>query len=636
MVAGPGSGKTHTLALRVARLIQKDKVPPGKILVLAYNRAVVVELKDRLGRLFRQLGYSRLIKQLHVHTFHSLCKRVMGHELGTDKLDEWVPALIQALSVNPELLRQRLGSAISYAFVDEFQDITTERLALLQTIAPPERTKLCVIGDPNQSIYGYQKAKVGEPMDPHPYYVRFQEIYPHSTAHKLIKNYRSYPAILTAAEKLLIDNQSQFQIPSLQAQREPVPLSEYCEILDGADAAMASENEEVWHDKLAQLISETYEPGKDSLGKDRPAERYQQIAVMLRSNDEVFRAFKHLEKSNKLGGVALRVQGDDSSPLKSREFWELLAEFRQEPQNALSVDYLTDFDERKRAILKEYGKVWSSYLIHLVHCLLYEFQAESVEDATHQDLLDFIADMARQDDGHFARLYGKHIKAVAPELAKRREVVLTNMHKVKGLEFDAVLMPPSVMSFGLDRMQKRKTNLAEVVEEERRLLYVAYTRARYRLVVYRHSREVAVAKGVTYEPTSDEQQKLGRIIKPGIEKLFISWGAQEANVYAYSFIRNRVRVGDSVVLKRNGTKWLILCHDTVIGQLEKSMFVEEPHLRHITGLAVSEVSRYTLEESFAHDARKKQPSDFTVKNWGPTAMKNGYIYLVDFAGYYTE
>jgi superfamily I DNA/RNA helicase len=54
-IAGPGSGKTHVLTLRCARLIYKEHILPEHILVLAYNRAVVVELRNRLNKLFTSL-----------------------------------------------------------------------------------------------------------------------------------------------------------------------------------------------------------------------------------------------------------------------------------------------------------------------------------------------------------------------------------------------------------------------------------------------------------------------------------------------------------------------------------------------------------------------------------------------------
>ena len=88
--AGPGSGKTHVLTMRCAKLIYRQHVRPEQILVLAYNRAVVVELKTRLNKLFTSLGLSRSASQLHVYTFHGLAKRVCGDTaLEGLEMSEW-------------------------------------------------------------------------------------------------------------------------------------------------------------------------------------------------------------------------------------------------------------------------------------------------------------------------------------------------------------------------------------------------------------------------------------------------------------------------------------------------------------------------------------------------------------------
>ncbi|MGI4873020.1 MAG: UvrD-helicase domain-containing protein [Janthinobacterium lividum] len=628
VLAGPGSGKTHTLTLRVARLVQKKKVPPEQILVLAYNRAVVVELKDRLGKLFRALGYGRLIQRLHVHTFHSLCRRCLGAELDGREFDEWVPLLAQALERTPGLLERELGR-ISYVFVDEFQDITELRLRLLQQLAPPvpaegDPVRLCVIGDPNQSIYGYERVNEGGAIDPYPYYVEFHQRYQPKTLY-LSNNYRSYPAILEAAAGLLAANEVRFQkMPALQAARQPGHPRTYCELLDCKTEAAD------WKAKLRELLAEEYEPGKP----------YQQVAVMLRSNDEVLRAFNALRQECSLPGralppdVELRIQGTSTSPLASREFHQLFQGLRATPDALLEADFTEQFKARKEQALADYGHVWDPYLLHLAHCLLAEFRAVHEGEALHQDLLDFIQDLARKDDGHFAKLYDKHRDTVAPG-QQRREVVFTTMHKVKGLEFDAVILPPSYADFGLDkRTGEPAANLSDLVEEERRLLYVAYTRARYRLVVLTYEREAAVAAGQFYTLGESAQQRIGRVVAPGIDKLFISWGADEKNAYAHAVIRDKVKVGDPVTLKRSGNRWLLFCQGLVIGQLEKNQFADAPQLAQIQGLAVSGVACYTLEEPIAYDKKQNPPSSFTEKYWGPTAKSNGYVYLVDFAGYY--
>ena len=644
VIAGPGSGKTHTLTLRVARLIHRENVPPEQIVVLAYNRAVVVELKERLSELFRKLGYGRLISRLHVYTFHGFCQRVLGARLEGLPYDEWVPRLIAELDLNPTLLQTELRTRLTYVFVDEFQDITSERLGLLQTIAPPEQVQLCVIGDPNQSIYGHEKAKVGEPMNPHPYYVKLWQHYRHETLY-LSDNYRSYPAILEAAAGLLADNPQHFkEIPSLRARREPVPTHSYCEVLDAESAPH-------WWVKLRQLLTETYQPGPDRQGRPQKPRPYQQVAVMLRSNDEVFRAYTELEKSGELPpGVTLRVQGASGSPVATREFRELLQPYYAAPDELLAANFLEEFKQRKDAKLKQYTKtnakenIWDPYLLHLVHCLFYEFRAEherrgeDLTEATHRELLDFITDLARHDDGHFAKLYDKHIKTVAPDLLERQEVVLTTMHRVKGLEFDAVLLPPSFMNLGLGYSGVPLTGKAldEVIEEERRLLYVAYTRARYRLVVLRFKREAAVAAGQAYTLGAGERQRLGHAVKDELGKVQLYWGAEEREnrPLTFTLIRDQLKVGEPVTIGRDGWGDRVLeCQGAIVGKIGKNAAANLPAQGRLQGLVVSHISCYSLEESLAYDARYS--SNYTAK-WGSTAKERGYIYVVDFAGYYKE
>ncbi|SET97947.1 UvrD-helicase domain-containing protein [Hymenobacter actinosclerus] len=621
VIAGPGSGKTHTLTLRVARLIQKNNIQPDQILVLAYNRAVVVELKDRLTTLFRALGYGQLIKRLHIYTFHGLCRRCLQGELEGVEFSQWVPRLARALAQNPRLIRQQLGP-VEYVFVDEFQDITGERLAMLKTIAPADAVKLCVIGDPNQSIYGYERVAEGGAIDPYPYYAEFEELY-QPKKHYLSNNYRSYPDILTAAAQLLVNNPDRFSIPPLKPVRQPAFRSNYCELLTFRESRVD------WKIKLDDLLDEPeYEPGK----------HYQQVAVMLRSNDEVFRAFNELQARKLPSDVALRIQGSSSSPVSSREFQHLLEPYQQNPAALLGPNYLQDFTAIKQQTLLRFAGVWDEYLMHLVHCLVREFRVEQEDDATNQDLLDFIDDMASRDDGHFMKLYEKHMPELVPGHS-RREVVLTTMHKVKGLEFDAVLIPPSFADFATDRNGEPVLNLLQIAEEERRLLYVAYTRARYRLTVIQYDREAAILDSRAYQ-LANKEQRLGRIVKPGLDKLFISWGAREERTY--QFIRDKIKIGDQVKLVKihrsfrdnSWAEWQLWCNGWQVGQLKTGAFEKEPQVDQLLGLAVSGISYYTHNASQQYD--EKNQSSYTLKNWGQSAVTRGHIYLVDFAGYYKE
>ncbi|MBL0341221.1 MAG: ATP-binding domain-containing protein [Bacteroidetes bacterium] len=73
------------------------------------------------------------------------------------------------------------------------------------------------------------------------------------------------------------------------------------------------------------------------------------------------------------------------------------------------------------------------------------------------------------------------------------------MHQVKGLEFDCVLIPPSFSKLPLTATENPQENtLIEEFDEERRLAYVAYTRARFRLLVFKHQREFALEQNIPF------------------------------------------------------------------------------------------------------------------------------------------
>lgn len=630
VLAGPGSGKTHTLTLRVARLVQREKVPPEQILVLAYNRAVVVELKERLGKLFRALGYGRLIQRLHVHTFHSICRRCLGAELDGKDFDEWGEQFTEALNQDPGLLERKLGP-IRYVFVDEFQDITQLRLDLLKLLAPPALARLpkgdeaavriCVIGDPNQSIYGYERVKEYGKMSPVPYYRAFEESYAPATRY-LSNNYRSYPAILAEAAKILVANEVLFaEMPQLEALRQPMHSRVYCEVLD-CQAAPTD-----WKAKVQALLAEEYEPGKP----------YQQVAVMLRSNDEVFRAFNELRQTGLPADIALRIQGNNTSPLASREFHYMFESLQATPTAVLRPGFVERIAKRKDRAIAEYGLVWDTYSLELAVCLAAEFQELHEGEATYQDLQEFIQELARKDDGHFAKLYEKQYDKHLAKLGadkRRREVVLTTMHKVKGLEFDAVVIPPSLADFGFDKYKdKLADNLADLVQEERRLFYVAYTRARYRLVVLQHEREAAVAAGQVFKPEEAAQVR-GYAIKEGDGKMQLYWWAQTNPFFdeLHTRIFAEMKVGDSITLvNHHYDGWLLFWKSRKVGKLGLDAAAKLPDRIRLEGLLVSNIKRYTLAESLAYDAKRNKT--YTDK-WGPTARERGYIYAVDFAGYY--
>ena len=200
VLAGPGAGKTHVLTLRCVRLIYKEHVDPSHLLVLAYNRAVVVELRNRLNNLFTKLGMSRIAHQLNVYTFHALAKECLGKKLDGISTEMWEYEFFNYLSKNVKDFKARFPN-IEYVLVDEFQDITTVRLdSLLRIHHIFRNAKFFTVGDINQSIYGFRGSDIVNVMNTYKK-ENFNIKY-------LSTNYRSTKNIVAAADSVIKHNRA--------------------------------------------------------------------------------------------------------------------------------------------------------------------------------------------------------------------------------------------------------------------------------------------------------------------------------------------------------------------------------------------------------------------------------------------
>ena len=636
VTAGPGSGKTHTLTLRVARLIQEEKIKPDEILVLAYNRAVVVELKDRLNRLFSKLGYAKLTNRLKVFTFHGFCRYSLDEDLEGIGFDSWTPRFMEIANATPGKISQKLG-AIKYVFVDEFQDITMKRLELLKFIANPESTRICVIGDPNQSIYGYDRVNEGGERSPKSYYEEFEKLYGPKNYY-LSVNYRSYIQILDRANELLSLNKDRFLMPAMAAHNKYVGDESICEFYDRTSFKFE------WTDKLIELVNYVNE------------QPFESIAVMFRSNQEVYKAFNDIRKLN-LPDIRIRIQGAKVSLFTTREFHYFLEKIRVKLDNRIGLNYFEELKQEGNDLLSEF-KNWDEYLVNVFLCIAYEFKKEQDDDSTFRDLYEFIKEITYKDDGQFGKIYQQNIFAVTQE-KPLREIVITTMHKVKGIEYDAVLIPPSFSNLPqkIERNFEDEiiipTDLEDVFEEERRLYYVAYTRAKRKLIVVKWKRENALYNSIAdvCEVITKEliEKKIGLLFNEGIDKFTLNWGASEYGRGSFDVIKSQVKIGDEIQLKKWSGKnidgrafdiWEVFWNNSKIAKLSsKNIPNEMKKFRCLEGFVISSVCVHTFEETQRSDEEwelKGKPFEkgrpYSEK-WSDESKQRGYIYLIDFSGY---
>jgi ATP-dependent DNA helicase RecQ len=622
VMAGPGSGKTHTLTLRVARLVHHIGTNPEEILVLAYNRAVVSELKERLGRLFNDLGYGNLSKRIKIFTFHGLAKRYCQNEIQGQPFDEWEAILLRQLNNAPGQIMNQLAP-LKHILVDEFQDINNVRIRLLKKLHELTDSHLFIIGDPNQSIYGYERIKEGGSMSPWPYYADFKEIF-NPTQFDLYDNHRSYPDILDLASQILtLPEEHQHLIPRPTRVPDENFIQNYAQIIDRTQQRVD------WWDQISLLMQER-------VGQ-RP---YKQIAILFRTNNEVYRGFQKVKGLN-LHNVRIRIQG--SLPYeftRIRECHAVVLFLKSKIGQQIPIDFKQTFRVFINDLIS-HNQNWNHFYIRVIHALVLEYLEEQDESQMFDNLLDFITELTYKDDGQLYRIYEKHLDRISAA-THETEIVLTTMHKVKGLEFDCVIVPPSFSNLPL-KINDHLTNeeFQEQLDEEKRLAFVAYTRARYRLIIFKHFREIALANNNRYVIPDNATIGMGIPVQPEIKKLKIGWAAKafNFNTGVNNYINTSVKSGDFVFVRRrvvpnNGNHFVVqelLKENTTrpIGELANNANIIKDH-QTVSGFVVNEVVVWTYEDTCKFDT--ENDTNF-AGDWCQEARNQGYIYLVDFAGF---
>ncbi len=594
IVAGPGTGKTRTLTVRIAHLIQAQGVAPETILAITFTNKAAAEMAERLAALLGAATAARVTVSTF-HAFGAQLLRTWAAEAGLDPdfaictdqdrlallryacpgvtpadverllarisdakdrlqgpaevaalapdeaglpavyaryeaalgdnaaldFDDLLLRTVRLLESCPEVLAA-VHARYRWISVDEYQDVNLAQVRLLRLLTAGG-ANLCVIGDPDQAIYGFRGADRS-------YFLAFQQDYPAARLLRLSDNYRSTQLILDAAVQVLAAQRAE-QPPPLHAVAALAEFTEQVRLDTYRAATDRAEAEYVVH-QIEQMVGGTSYFSVDSGrldgagGADQGgAERaFGDFAVLYRlgaqsralieafdrsgipyqcaghaplsADAAVRQVLSHLwlaiQPRSKVHLAAVLAAGKPAFPPSAQaKVVALLAELA--PGQGLAAAFAASaaadgFSSAQRARLRGLARFYEGLAatVPVAHLVRQAVAFAGDEQAVR------LPELLRR-----AQAAGASLREFLQDTALRGEtddydpradrVALLTLHAAKGLEFPVVFIvgceegllpyersgPPADVSIDVSRD----------LDEERRLFYVGMTRARHKLVL---------------------------------------------------------------------------------------------------------------------------------------------------------
>lgn len=414
---------------------------------------------------------------------------------------------------NTALVRSQVQARHRFVMVDEFQDTNSLQMRLLKALVPPP-FNVCVVGDDDQSIYGWRGAEITN-------ITQFENFFPNPHVVKLEENYRSTTPILHTANSLIKNN----------AGRRPKSL--WCRAEKGENVKLvvtADEKEEA--DMVTKEVEATHY---------RDKREWEDFAVLFRTNDQsrvLEQAFRQRRIPYRVVGARsffdrrevkdivayLKVFANPHSDIDllriinvpargiTPSIAELARERSMEKHHSVWValcdpDWQRQVPEKARVAVRGFVSLITKYhavgaaegtkLAEMGEMLLKETEylawlkkgAKTPEDNVRWEtgVNEMLKSLASYDEknqrdgltGYLDEICLDDEREDKDDIEKKKGVCLITMHASKGLEFPIVYLP------GLEQgiLPHRRSYEEGRVDEERRLFYVGITRAKQRLTI---------------------------------------------------------------------------------------------------------------------------------------------------------
>lgn len=425
--------------------------------------------------------------------------------------DDLLLKTLELLADHPPVL-ESYRDRFHYVMVDEYQDTNYAQYMLVKLLTDKSRN-LCVVGDDDQSIYGWRGADIRNILD-------FEKDYPDAKVIKLEQNYRSTANILDAANQVIAHNAGRKEKALWTEAGAGETIKLYCAGDEREEAAWVA-------DRIRKM--------------NRHGEEYGRMAVLYRTNAQsrvleemlmraaipykVFGGLRFYDRKEVRDVIAyLRVIANPTDDVSLRRIInvpkraigdatiaELVrhAQEQEMPLFSALTDLPSSLSSRPRKCVGDFFTMMTTlmamkdamplgtFVKQMVDQtgLMEQYQKEDSDEARSrveniQEFLGAVEEFDRQTENATLEDYLENV-ALVTELDQAEEekqyVTLMTLHSAKGLEFPNVFitgMEEGIFPSGRSLMDEQR------MEEERRLCYVGITRAKERLFLSRASQRM--------------------------------------------------------------------------------------------------------------------------------------------------
>ena len=494
-----------------------------------------VEDEEELVReLLREVG---MVKNglYHLKDFHSKYLtqdefaevfRSYEHQKKELKKFDFDDMLVQCYALfrkKPEIL-QGWQKRFQYILIDEFQDINRVQYEVIRMLAAP-RYNLFVVGDDDQSIYGFRGAKP-ELM------LYMKQEFPSLRTISLTVNYRSTEFITGAAARVILHNDTRFykRVQSFRGRGQNVHVQE---VLDEQEEAQYVTEE------IQKKLDQGIKPGEIAV-LFRAAVQARMISEILSKHripfemrDYVTNFYRHFIVKDMMAYLQLAAGKRDRSlflticnrPLRylarnsmeNRQVnFEDLRKFYCDKDWMLDIIDQFDVDVRMMKNMAPYAAI--QYFRKKIGYDDFLKEYAEKHQISWKQLMDVMAELEERSKNfksydeweiHIAKytqeLEEQQAKARKIKGERENKVQLMTIHSAKGLEFEDVF----VIHANEGEIPHQKAEKKDEIEEERRLFYVALTRAKNNLCIS----YITQKNGNSIKPSRFVEELLGQRIK---------------------------------------------------------------------------------------------------------------------------